>query len=90
MPKGIYIVDQEYTFEETVHLLAQAISLILDDDDNGVFSIADILCLLRSVNEYVPGEFEVQQPDSHYYYVVYKSEDEVVERFKKKWEGFIE
>ena len=100
MSKGIFIEDKEYTFQEFVHLLARSISTIVDELGNvaffgvcpqgGVFSIDDILSLLRSVNEYVPGEFEIQRTHSRYYQIVYKPEDKVVESFKERWEGFIE
>ena len=89
MPKNIIIADREYTFQEFAHLLARAISSIVDEDESGIFSITDILCLLRSMNEYVPGEFEIHRTHSHYYQIVYKSEDEVIEKFKEKWRGFI-
>ena len=90
MPSGIFIVNKEYTFQEFSDLLAHAIRSINDQDEDTTFSITDILCLLRSVNEYVPGEFEIQRTRSHYYKVVYKSEDEVIQSFKERWEGFIE
>ena len=90
MPRGIFITDKEYTFQESARLLARAITSITDENDEAAFSIADILCLLRSVNEYVPGEFEIQRTRSHYYKVVYKSEDEVIKSFKERWENFIE
>ena len=90
MSKGIFIEDKEYTFQESVHFLARSISTIVDEKDTAVFSIADMLYLLRSVNEHVPGEFEIHRTRSHYYKIVYKSEDEVIQRFKEGWEGFIE
>ena len=90
MSKGIFILDKEYAFHDSASLLARAISTILAEDEEAVFSIADLLCLLRSVNEYVPGEFEMQRTHSHYYKIVYKSEAEVIESFKDRWEGFIE
>ena len=89
MPKGIFIVHETYTFREAVSLLARAFLSINDKNEETVFSISDILCMLRSVNEYVPGEFEIQHTHSHYYKIVYKSEDEVIESFKERWEGFI-
>lgn len=89
MPNGIFLLDREYTFQEATDLLAQAISSINDINADEVFSIVDVLCLLRSVNEYVPGEFEIQRTHSHYYRIVYKSADEVLERFKERWEGFV-
>ena len=90
MPRGIFITDKEYTFQEFSDFLAHATRSINDEDEDTTFSITDILCLLRSVNEYVPGEFEIQRTRSHYYKVVYKSEDEVIQSFKERWEGFIE
>ena len=57
MPKDIFIVDKEYTFQESTHILTQAISSIVDENDETVFSIADILRLLRSVNEHVPVKY---------------------------------
>ena len=90
MLNSIFILGKEYTFQESMHLLARAISLIVDENEETVFSIADVSCLLRRVNEYVPGEFEIQQTHSHYYQIVYKSEDEVIGSFKERWEGFIE
>ena len=90
MSKGIFILDKEYSFHESASLLARAISTIVAEDEETVFSIADLLFLLRSVNEYVPGEFEMQRTHSDYYQIVYKSEDEVIESFKERWEGFIE
>lgn len=90
MLNSIFIFGKEYTFQESMHFLARAISLIVDDNEETVFSIVDVSCLLRRVNEYVPGEFEIQQTHSHYYQIVYKSEDEVVRSFKERWEGFIE
>ena len=90
MPRGIFIVNTEYTFQESSDLLAHAIRSINDEDEDTTFSITDILCLLRSVNEYVPGEFEIQRTRSHYYKVVYKSEDEVIQSFKERWENFIQ
>lgn len=90
MSKGVFIIDKEYTLSESIHLLTQAISSIGDESDGATFSIADISCLLRSVNEYVPGEFEIQRTHSHYYQIVYKSEAEVIESFKERWEGFIQ
>ena len=90
MPSGIIITNKEYTFSESARLLARALASIADENDEIAFSIADILCLLRSVNEYVPGEFEIQRTRSHYYKVVYKSKDEVIQNFKERWENFIE
>lgn len=90
MPSGIFITDKAYTFSESARLLARAIASIADENDEVTFSIADILCLFRSVNQYVPGEFEIQPTCSHSYKVVYKSEDEVIESFKERWENFIE
>ena len=89
MPKDLFIPDKAYTFQEVVDLLARAILSIDDKNEDTVFSIADILYLLRSVNAYVPGEFEIQRTHSHYYKVVYKSKDEVIESFEERWEGFI-
>ena len=90
MPKDLFITNRKYTFQESSDLLARAIRSINDEDEDTTFSIIDILCLLRSVNANVPGEFEIQRTHSHHYQIVYKSEDEVVENFKKRWEGFIE
>ena len=90
MPRGIFITDKEYTFSESARLLTRALASIADEIDEVAFSIADILCLLRSVNAYVPGEFEIQRTRSHYYKVVYKSKDEVIQNFKERWENFIE
>ena len=90
MPDGVFIVDKKYTFQESAHLLAQAISTIVDENEEGIFSINDILCLLRSVNEHVPGEFEIQRTHSHHYRIVYETEHEIIESFKERWEGFIE
>ena len=90
MSKGIFIVDKEYNFQESAHLFTCVISSVADENEDAIFSIADILCLLRSVNEHVPGEFEIQRTHSHYYRIVYKFEDEVIESFKERWEGFIE
>lgn len=89
MPRDIFIIDREYTFQEFAHLLARAVSSIVDENKEAVFSIADLLCLLRAINEHVPGEFEIQRTHSHYYRIVYKSEDEVIKGFKERWEGFI-
>ena len=90
MPNGTFVLNKAYTFQESAYLLARAISSITEQNEETVFSMADIQCLLRSVNEYVPGEFEMHQTYSHYYQIVYKSEDEVIETFKEKWEGFTE
>ncbi len=90
MPSGIFITDKEYTFSESARLLTLALASIADENDEVTFSIVDILCLFRSVNEYVPGEFEIQRTHSHDYKVVYKSEDEVIKSFKERWENFIE
>lgn len=90
MPRNIFIPDREYTFQESIALLTQAILSIIDEGEDTSFSITDILCLIRSVNEYVPGEFDIQQTHSHYYKIVYKSEDEVIAGFKERWEGFTE
>lgn len=90
MSKGVFIKDKEYTFSESMQFLARALFLVGDKSQEPTFSIADVLCLLRNVNEYVPGEFEIQRTYSHYYQVVYKSEDEVIESFKQRWEGFNE
>ena len=89
MPKDLFITDKEYTFQEAADLLTRAILSINDKNEDTVFSIADILCLLRSVNAYVPGEFEIQRTHSHYYKIVYKSEGEVIKSFKERWEGVI-
>ena len=89
MRKDIIIIDQEHTFQELTHLLARAISSIADENDDAVFSMSDVLCLLHNVNEYVAGEFEIRRTHSHSYQIVYKSEDEVIESFKEKWKGFI-
>ena len=89
MPKGIFIIDETYTFQETTSLLARAILSINDKNEEIVFSITDILCMLRRVNEHVPGEFDIQRTHSHYYKIVYKSEDKVIESFKERWEDFI-
>ena len=88
MPRGIFISDQEYSFQESVHLLARAISSI-NKNEVVTFSISDVLCLLRNVNAHVPGEFEIQCTHSHYYQIIYKSEVEVIEDFKARWEGFL-
>lgn len=88
MSRGVFVIDKRHTFQESAHLLARTISLIVDENEEGVFSMADILCLLRSVNEYVQGEFRIQRTHSHFYKIVYKSEDEVIESFKERWEGF--
>lgn len=90
MPKGIFIRDRGYTFQECASLLTRAISSIDVENEGATFSITDLLCLLRGVNEHVPGEFEIQRTHSHYYQIVYKSEDEVIESFKERWEGFIQ
>ena len=90
MSKGIFIPDAEYTFQELAHVLVRAISTIIDEDEDTIFSITDIFRLLRIMNEHVPGEFEINRTHSHYYEIVYKSEEEVVESFKAKWEGFME
>ena len=86
----MFIADKAYAFQELVQFLTRAISSIVDENEEAVFSINDILSLIRSVNAYVPGEFEIQRTHSHYYRVVYRSESEVVERFRERWEGFIE
>lgn len=90
MPNGTFVLNKAYTFQESAYLLARAISSITEQNEASIFSMADIQCLLRSVNEYVPGEFEIRQTYSHYYEIVYRFEDEVIEGFKKKWEGFTE
>ena len=90
MSRGIFILDKEYTFQESIHLLTRAISSIVDENEEASFSMEDVLLLLRSVNAHVPGEFEIQQTHSHYYQIIYKSEDEVIDGFKARWEGFIE
>lgn len=90
MLNSIFIFGKEYTFQESMHLLARAISLIVDKNEEIAFSMTDVSCLLGRVNEYVPGEFEIQQTHSHYYQIVYKSEDEVIKSFKERWKGFIE
>ena len=90
MPKSVFLIDKEYTFQESTRLIERAILSINDQDEELVFSIIDILCLLRSVNAHVPGEFEIQRTHSHYYHIVYKSEAEVIANFKERWEGFIE
>lgn len=84
------IADKEYTFQESVRFLARAISLIDAKGEETIFSVADVFCLLRSVNEHVPGEFEIRQTRSDDYKILYKSENEVIECFKKRWEGFME
>ena len=83
-------LDKEYTFQESAHILTRAISSIVDENDETIFSMVDILGLLRSVNAYVPGEFEIQRTHSHHYQVVYRPKEEVVASFKERWEGFIE
>ena len=90
MLNSIFILGKEYTFQESMYLLARGISLIVDENEETTFSMVDISCLLRRVNEHVPGEFEIEQTHSHYYQIVYKSEDEVIRSFKEKWKGFIE
>lgn len=91
MSKGIVIKDKEYSFQETALLLTRAISSITGEDDGtAIFSIADLLCLLRSINESVPGEFEIQRTHSHYYKIAYKPEDEVIGSFRARWDGFTE
>ena len=90
MPKSLFITDEEYTFQASAHVLARAILLINDKDESAIFSIADLLCLLRDVNAHVPGEFEIQRTPSHVYKILYKSEEEVIENFRERWEGFIE
>ena len=89
MPKGLFIIDETYTFQEAACLLARAFLSIDDKNEKTVLSIVDILCLLRNVNAHVPGEFEIQRTRSHYYKIVYKSEDEVIKNFQERWEGFI-
>ena len=90
MPKSLFITDEAYTFQASAHILARAVLLIDDKDEAAIFSIADLLCLLRDVNAYVPGEFEIQRTPSHAYKIVYKSEEEVIESFRERWKGFIE
>lgn len=90
MLNSIFILGKEYSFQESMHLLARALSLIVDENEETVFSVADLSYLLRRINEYVPGEFEIQQTYSHYYQIVYKSEDEVISSFKERWKGFIQ
>ena len=90
MQSDIFIQYKEYTFEESMHILARAIASIVDENEEIVFSSSDLSCLLRSVNECLPGEFAMRQTRSEHYQVVYKSEDEVVESFKERWKGFIE
>ncbi len=90
MPSGIIITNKEYTFQEAARLLARALASIVDINNETTFSMADILCMLRSVNERVSGEFEIQRTHSHHYQVVYRPKEEVVESFKERWEGFIE
>ena len=82
MPNGIFIIDEAYTFQEFARILTRAILSIDDENEEAVFSIADVLHLLRSVNEYVPGEFELRRTHSHCYQIVYKAEDAVIESFK--------
>ena len=84
------MIDREYTFQESGHILIQAISSIVDENDEAIFSMVDILCLLRSVNEHVSGEFEIQRTHSHYYRIVYRPKEDVIESFKERWEDFIE
>ena len=81
MPKDLFILDKAYTFQASARLLARAILSIDDENEETVFSIADILCLLRAVNAHVPGEFDIQRTHSHYYKIFYKSEDEVIVNF---------
>lgn len=88
MSKNTFVLKKEYTFQEAAHLLAAALSSITHQSQETVFSMTDVLRLIRSVNEYVPGEFEIRQTHSHYYQILYRSEDEVIESFKEKWEGF--
>ena len=88
MSKNIPITDKKYTFHELAEFIARAILSIADENETAVFSIADILCLLRSINEHVPGEFQIQPTHDHYYKLVYKSQNEVIESFKERWEGF--
>ena len=56
MPKDVFIVNREYTFQESTHILTRAISSIVDNNDETIFSMADILCMLDSVNGRVPSE----------------------------------
>ena len=88
MSNTTFALDKEYTFQEAAHLLARAFSSITGQSEETVFSMTDILRLLRSVSEYVPGEFELRQTHPHYYQIRYRSEEEVIENFKEKWEGF--
>ena len=89
MSKGIFILDKEYNFQEIIDLVARAIPSIAGENESINYTIDDLFCLLRSVNEHVPGEFEIQRIHSHYYQIVYKSEDEVIESFRERWKGFI-
>ena len=41
MSNGIFIRDQEYTFQELMYLLARAISAITDENEEAVFSRSD-------------------------------------------------
>ena len=66
MSKKIFIIDKEYSFQEITHLLVRAILSISAENDESVFSMTDLLCLLRSINEFVPGEFELQRTHSQY------------------------
>ena len=88
MSRSIFISDKEYTFQESTLILTQALSSVINEDKEVSFSQADLLSLLRSVSAYVPGEFEIQHIHSHYYQIVYKCEEEVIEDFKERWEGF--
>ena len=36
MPKDIFIVDKEYTFQESIYILARAISSIVDKNDETI------------------------------------------------------
>ena len=61
----------EHTFQESACLLGRAILSINYKDEDPVFSITDILCLLRSVNAHVPGEFGIRHTPSGYIQIVY-------------------
>lgn len=87
---NIFVENKEYTFVEATNLFARAFALVRDENAEEGYSIADILNLIRCVNERVPGEFEIYETDSEHCRVVYKPEKAVIEKFKERWKGFTE
>lgn len=90
MSDNIFIENTEYNFVEATKLFARALASVSDENAEQGYTVADILNLIRCINERIPGEFEICETDSEHFGIIYKPERAVIEGFKERWKGFTE